>query len=162
MKSIDGNGFAEKINGSLDNLNSLLNKKELDAALQRFERIGNSLERTSIRLEKVVTQNNVDKMNQALTNLDRSTRNLLQVTTNRQMTELFNNLNVFLIAGKKIIDKTEKNSGAVHSEFKNFMDNLENSIIRLENNLSGISHLLQDFSKDPGQVIHGKREPQVQ
>ena len=156
MKSIDWNGFATKINSSLDNLNSLMNKKELDNALQRFERIVSSLERTTGRLEKTITQENMDKINLALSNLDQSTRSLLKFTANKKMTDTLDNLNTFLHAGKKLIDKTEKNSGTVHAELRSFLNNLETSVIRLENRLTGISFMLQDFSKDPGEIIHGK------
>lgn len=157
MKSIDWNGFATKINDSLDNINTLLNKKELDNALQRFERIVSSLERTTGRLETTITKENMDKINTALSNLDKSTQSLLKFTANKKITETLDNLNSFLHAGKGLIDKTEKNSGKVHSELKTFINNLETSVIRLENRLTGISFMLQDFSKDPGQIIHGKQ-----
>ena len=157
MKSIDWNGFATKINSSLDNINTLLNKKELDNALQRFERIVSSLERTTGRLEATITKENMDKINTALSNLDKSTKSLLKFTADKKITETLDNLNSFLHAGKGLIDKTEKNSGKVHSELKTFINNLETSVIRLENRLTGISFMLQDFSKDPGQIIHGKQ-----
>ena len=161
MKSIDWNGFATKINSSLDNINTLLNKKELDNALQRFERIVSSLERTTGRLETTITQENMDKINTALSNLDKSTQSLLQFTANKKMTETLDNLNRFLHSGKNLIDKAEKNSGEVHAELKTFINNLETSVIRLENRLTGISFMLQDFSKDPGQIIHGKRASNI-
>ena len=157
MKSIDWNGFATKINDSLDNINTLLNKKELDNALKRFERIVSSLERTTGRLEATITKENMDKINTALSNLDKSTKSLLKFTADKKITETLDNLNSFLHAGKGLIDKTEKNSGKVHSELKTFINNLETSVIRLENRLTGISFMLQDFSKDPGQIIHGKQ-----
>ena len=162
MKSIDWNGFATKINSSLDNINTLMNKKELDNALQRFERIVSSLERTTGRLEKTITQENMDKINTALSNLDQSTRSLLQFTANKKMTDTLDNLNSFLHAGKSLIDKTEKNSGEVHAELKTFINNLEVSVIRLENRLTGISFMLQDFSQDPGQIIHGKTKSSLE
>ena len=161
MKSIDWNGFAEKLNSSLDNLNVLLNKQDLEAALKRFERISTSLEKTASRLENVVTQQNIDNMNFALNNFNQSTRNLLEVSSSKEVKETVNNLNAFLKTGKSLLDKTDNNAGTVHAELKTFLSNLETSLIRLENNITGISSMLQDFSKDPGQVIHGRKEPNL-
>ena len=161
MKSIDWNGFAEKLNSSLDNLNVLLNKQDLEAALKRFERISTSLEKTASRLENVVTQQNIDNMNFALNNFNQSTRNLLEVSSSKEVKETVNNLNAFLKTGKSLLDKTDNNARTVHAELKTFLSNLETSLIRLENNITGISSMLQDFSKDPGQVIHGRKEPNL-
>ena len=161
MKSIDWNGFAEKLNSSLDNLNVLLNKQDLEAALKRFERISTSLENTASRLETVITQQNIDNVNFALNNFNQGTRNLLEVSSSKEVKETVNNLNAFLKTGQTLLDKTGNNAGSVHSEFKTFIHNLETSIIRLENNITGISAMLQDFSKDPGQVIHGRQEPNL-
>ncbi|MBR7105120.1 MAG: hypothetical protein IKC65_09255 [Lentisphaeria bacterium] len=160
MKSIDWNGFATKINGSLDNLNALLNKQELDAALKRFERIGQSLETTAARLEKVVTQENINRINDALIKLNQSTDNLLKVSTSKKVEETINNLNTFLNASRQLISKTEKEAGRVHSEFSLFMHNIENALSRMENTLTGLNRQLQDLSRDPAQLLRGKGEPE--
>jgi len=161
MKSIDWNGFAEKINGSLDNLNALLDKKEIEATLKKAERIGNSLEQTAIRLEKIVTQENVDRINTALDNLNQSMQNLLKASTSKQVEDTLTNLNAFLLAAKQVVEKTNDSAGPVRSELKIFISNLENSLIRLENNVLNINRALQDFSRDPAQLIQGRREPKV-
>ena len=161
MKSIDWNGFADKINGSLDNLNALMDKKEVEAILRKAERIGNSLEQTATRLEKIVTQENVDRINRALDNLNQSMQNLLKASTSRKVENTLDNLNVFLIAAKRIIDRTDNSAESVHSELKIFLGNLENSLVRLENNVLNINRTIQDFGRDPTQVIRGRREPAV-
>ncbi|MBQ9502208.1 MAG: MCE family protein [Lentisphaeria bacterium] len=161
LKSIDWNGFADKINGSLDNLNALMDKKEIEAILRKAERIGNSLEQTATRLEKIVTQENVDRINRALDNLNQSMQNLLKASTSQKVETTLDNLNVFLVAAKKIIDKTDYSAESVHSELKIFLGNLENSLVRLENNVLNITRTLQDFGRDPTQVLRGRREPEV-
>jgi len=161
LKSIDWNGFADKINGSLDNLNALLDKKEIEAILKKAERIGNSLEQTAARLEMIVTQENVDRINRALDNLNQSMQNLLKASTSQKVETTLDNLNVFLVAAKKIIDRTDNSADSVHSELKIFLGNLEQSLVRLENNVLNINRTLQDFGRDPTQMIHGRREPEV-
>lgn len=160
MKSIDWNGFAEKINGSLDNLNALLNKQELDAALKRFERIGTSLEQTAARLEKVVTKENIDQINTAIGQLNESTRNILKTSTNEKISETMNNLNAFLLSARNIIAQTEQNAGGVRSELRTFISNLDNSVGRLENTLTALNDLLQNISRDPAQFVRGRQEPE--
>ena len=161
MKSIDWNGFAEKINGSLDNLNSLMDKKEIEAALKRAERIGSSLEQTALRLEKIVTMDNLDRINRALDNLNQSMQNLLKASTNKQIEDTVKNLNAFLVSARSLIAKADDSAGDVHSELRVFFSNLENSLVRLENNILNINRIIQDFGRDPAQLIRGRREPEV-
>ena len=112
-----------------------------------------------MRLEKIVTPENIAQINIALNSFNQSTQNLLKTTTNEQVTSTIRNLNSFLIAAQAIIKKTNSQAGNVHAELQAFVENLETTLIRLENNMTVINRTLQDFSRDPAQVVRGKKEP---
>lgn len=161
MKSINWNEFAVKVNNSLDQLNTLMGKSHLEQGLERMENISKNLEDATLRLQQVLTQQNVDGINNSLANLNQSTKNLLDVTKDQHIEQTMKSLNVFLVQASALASAAEKNSAGLRTEMSVFLRQLESSLIGIENTLSGLNRIVKDFNRDPAQAVQGHREPAV-
>jgi ABC-type transporter Mla subunit MlaD len=162
LKNVKWDSLSNNINTSLNNINSTLSNQELLQTLKSLKNLGVQLEKTAIQMEKVFKDENVEKINRAISGVDQSVVELSKIMSKKEFTQTLNNFNTFMVEGVKVIKAAESKAISSSQAIGNYAIRLENSLVRMENILNEILHKTNNLSKDPTQFVRGRQEKPLQ
>ena len=153
--------LADKLNETLDNTSELLEKGQLQNTFDSINRICANLETTSRRLQTALSEENVRKIDRAITNLDESIISLREFGNAPELHQLLTNLNAFLTDASDAIKKAEAGSAALGEEAADLKLRMEMTLTRIDNTLKQLQEFTQSLSNDPNQFVRGRQEKPV-
>lgn len=154
--------LGDKLNDTLDNMSELLGKSQLKETLDNVNRICSNLEISSHRLETAMSEENVRKINDIITNLDAGILSLRKFSSSVEADQLLKNLNVFLCDAVAAIKDVRAAGAQVGSDADALRLRLEMTLTRLDNSLKQLQEFSQDVANDPNQFIRGRQEKPIQ
>lgn len=154
--------LGDKLNDTLDNMGELLGKSQLKETLDNINRICSNLEVSSHRLETAMSEENVRKVNDIITNLDAGILSLRKFSSSAEADQLLKNLNVFLCDAVAAIKDVRAAGAQVGSDADALRLRLEMTLTRLDNSLKQLQEFSQDVANDPNQFIRGRQEKPIQ
>ena len=154
--------LADKLNQTLDNMNDILNQSELRSTLKSVNNICSTLENTVQRLQTVLSDANVEKLNRSIDNIDISVQNLKRTVSSDELSATVKNLNSFLTDARRVLNGAESSGKQLGAEAGQLKLRLEMSLTRLDNALKEFADLARNISADPGQFVRGRQEKPVQ
>lgn len=154
--------LGDKLNDTLDNMSELLGKSQLKETLDNVNRICSNLEISSHRLETAMSEENVRKINDIITNLDAGILSLRKFSSSAEADQLLKNLNVFLCDAVAAIKDVRAAGAQVGSDADALRLRLEMTLTRLDNSLKQLQEFSQDVANDPNQFIRGRQEKPIQ
>ena len=154
--------LGDKLNDTLDNMSELLGKSQLKETLDNVNRICSNLEISSHRLETAMSEENVRKINDIITNLDAGILSLRKFSSSSEADQLLKNLNVFLCDAVVAIKDVRAAGAQVGSDADALRLRLEMTLTRLDNSLKQLQEFSQDVANDPNQFVRGRQEKPIQ
>lgn len=154
--------LGDKLNDTLDNMSELLGKSQLKETLDNVNRICSNLEISSHRLETAISEENVRKVNDIITNLDAGILSLRKFSSSSEADQLLKNLNVFLCDAVAAIKDVRVAGAQVGSDADALRLRLEMTLTRLDNSLKQLQEFTQDVANDPNQFVRGRQEKPIQ
>ncbi|MDR0931463.1 MAG: MlaD family protein [Victivallales bacterium] len=150
--------LADKLNETLDNANAILNQGDLRSAVSNLNLICSNLEVSSSRLQSVITEDNVKKVNRTIDNLDAGMIALRKLGNEQELENMVKNLSQFLADASTAIKKVESGSAIFGSEASALRRRLEMTLTRIDNTLGQLQEFTQELSNDPNQFVRGRQE----
>lgn len=154
--------LADKLNETLDNMSGLLNQSELRNTLKSINTICNNLENSISRLQVVLSDSNVAKLNRSIDNLDAGIQEFRSTLNGRALSETLANFDGFLTEARAAIADARIGCRALGDQAGEARLRLEMSLTRLDNMLKQFSTLAENLSADPNQFVRGRQETPVQ
>ena len=154
--------LADKLNETLDNMSGLLNQSELRNTLKSINTICNNLENSISRLQVVLSDSNVAKLNRSIDNLDAGIQEFRSSLNGKTLSETLANFDGFLTEARAAIADARTGSRELGAQAGEVRLRLEMSLTRLDNMLKQLSTLAENLSADPNQFIRGRQETPVQ
>lgn len=154
--------LADKLNETLDNMSGLLNQSELRNTLKSINTICNNLENSISRLQVVLSDSNVAKLNRSIDNLDAGIQEFRSSLNGKTLSETLANFDGFLTEARAVIADARTGSRELGAQAGEVRLRLEMSLTRLDNMLKQLSTLAENLSADPNQFIRGRQETPVQ
>ena len=154
--------LADKLNETLDNMSGLLNQSELRNTLKSINTICNNLENSISRLQVVLSDSNVAKLNRSIDNLDAGIQEFRSSLNGKTLSETLANFDGFLTEARVAIADARTGSRELGAQAGEVRLRLEMSLTRLDNMLKQLSTLAENLSADPNQFIRGRQETPVQ
>ncbi|MBS1370846.1 MAG: MCE family protein [Lentisphaeria bacterium] len=154
--------LADKLNETLDNMSELLNKGELRSTLSNINQICSNLETSSRRLQSALSEDNVQKVNRAIDNLDAGILSLRKFGDSPELGDIVRNLSTFLADASAAIRKAEAGGATLGEEAATLKLRLEMTLTRIDNSLRQLQEFSQNLSNDPNQFVRGRQEKPVQ
>lgn len=154
--------LADKLNETLDNMSGLLNQSELRNTLKSINTICNNLENSISRLQTVLSDSNVAKLNRSIDNLDAGIQEFRSSLNGKTLSETMVNFDGFLTEARAAIADARTGSRELGEQAGEVRLRLEMSLTRLDNMLKQLSTLAENLSADPNQFIRGRQETPVQ
>jgi len=153
--------LSDKLNRTLDSMNEILNKSELRNTLDNVNRICSDLQVTSHRLEATLSEVNVQKINEIITNLDAGIASLRKFGASPEVNRLLKQTNAFLGDAISAIKDARTVGAKVGDDAAAMQIRLEMTLTRLDNSLHTLQEFTQNVSDDPNQFIRGRQEKPV-
>lgn len=147
--------LADKLNETLDNMSEILNRGELKSTLNNINQICSNLEISSRRLQAALSEENVQKVNRAIDNLDAGILSLRKFGDSPELGTMVRSLNTFLTDASAAIKKAEA-GGAKLSDDAALKLRLEMTLTRLDNSLRQLQEFTQNVENDPNQFVKGR------
>ena len=154
--------LADKLIETLDNMSGLLNQSELRNTLRSINTICNNLENSISRLQTVLSDSNVAKLNRSIDNLDAGIQEFRSTLNGKTLSDTLANFDGFLTEARAAIADARSGCRDLGSRADEARLRLEMSLTRLDNTLKQLSTLAENLSDDPNQFIRGRQEPPVQ
>ena len=154
--------LSDKLNETLDNMSELLSKSQLKETLDNINRISTDLETSSHRLETTLSEENVRKINDIITNLDGGIVSLRKFGSSPEADQLLKNFTVFLGDAVAAIKDVRAAGAQVGDDAAALRLRLEMTLTRLDNSLKQLQEFTQNVANDPNQFVRGRQEEPVQ
>ncbi len=153
--------LADKLNQTLDNMSEILTQSELRHTLKSVNTICENLESSISRLQSVLSEENVGKLNRAIDNIDVGMTTLRNVTDQHDLGETITNLNAFLLQARTALNDAQEGGKALSGDAAAMKLRLEMTLTRLDNTLKELAGMAENLSQDPSQLVRGRQEPPV-
>ncbi len=154
--------LADKINTTLDDINSILTDTEMRDTLLKIHSICSNLDTAISHLSGVLSEENVQRVNQSLANLEAGIANVRELTDKEALSATVAQLNAFLGEARTAMQSAQAGGRMIGRNAETAMLRFEMSLTRLDNTLKQLSLMLENFSDDPNQLLRGRQEPRVQ
>ena len=154
--------LADKLNTTLDDINTLLTQSEMSDTLRKLHTISGNLETFTANMNEAVSQENVRRLNQSFAALETGLANLEELTGTKMLADTIGQLNGFLTEARAALRTAEDGGRVFGSNAEILKQRFEMSLTRLDNTLKQLTQLMEQFAADPNQLVRGRREPQVQ
>ena len=151
--------LSDKLDQALDSVNDVFSRGDLPALLKHLNSISRDLEYSVSNLRMALSEENIQKINKSITNIERSTTGISEVTSPESLHLLFNNLNSFLEDSRRFLKQTESAGAKFGSEAKELRLRLEESLTRLDNTTRRLGRFLENVEDDPNQFVRGRQAP---
>ena len=153
--------LADKLNETLDNMSEILNRGELKSTLNNINQICSNLETSSRRLQAALSEENVQKVNRAIDNLDAGILSLRKFGDSPELGTMVRSLNTFLTDASAAIKKAEAGGAKLSDDAAALKLRLEMTLTRLDNSLRQLQEFTQNVENDPNQFVKGRQEKPV-
>ncbi|MDD3886833.1 MAG: MlaD family protein [Victivallaceae bacterium] len=125
-----------ELNETLENTNELITRTDLKTTLDRINNICASLEKTADRMQQAMSEENLKKLDGALTNFDG-----------------------FLSEARTMLGEAKTQSKHISGEAAIIRTRLEQSLTRLDNLMKQCTATAAELERDPSQFVRGRQEP---
>lgn len=153
--------LADKLNETLDSTSDILTQSNLRETLKSVNAICINLEKSISRLQIVLSEANVTKLNRAIDNADTGMTSLRKVLDKEDLPGLIDNMNRFLTEARGAISSAQTQGRMLSSDAVALKLRLEMSLTRFDNLLKQLTQSAEAISADPNQFIRGRQEPHV-
>ncbi len=153
--------LADKLNETLDNMSGLLNQSELRNTLKSVNAICDNLGNSISRLQTVLSDGNVARLNRSIGNLDAGLQEFRSALNGRRLSETLANLDGFLTEARAAIVDARAGCRALGDQAGEARLRLEMALTRLENMFKQCLTLAETLSADPNQFVRGRQETPV-
>ncbi|MPM99246.1 hypothetical protein SDC9_146437 [bioreactor metagenome] len=154
--------LSDKLNETLDSLSEILSKSDLKSTLSSVDQICSSLQVSSKRLESALSEENVQKINSAIGNLESGIASLRKFSDDPELGGTVRKLNVFLDDAVDAIKEVRATGAKVGDDAAVLRRRLEITLTRLDNSLKQLQEFAQNVANDPNQFVRGRQESPVQ
>ncbi len=153
--------MADKINGTMDELSSIMRSGELVTTLKNINEICSSLQKTAANLNVAFSEVNIKKVDRMINGIDENVMKLNSSIDYGELGDLIKNFRLFLIEGRTALEQAQSGGKALGADVTELKKQLEISLIRLDNTLKDLSFAAQNVKKDPSQFVHGRQEKEL-
>ncbi len=157
LQKVDFIEIANKLNQSFDNLNTLVNNQRLTETLDSIHRICKAMEGTTVELQKLLTPENIAKVNRTIDSLD----SLQKSSSTENLIEVLRNFNLFLTDARAALTDARQAGRELEGVSKDLRLQFESGLVRFDNTLKQLTRTAEDLGKDPSQFVRGRQEPEV-
>jgi len=151
--------LADKLNQTLDNINAIVSRNDLQEMLTQFHKVSGDLQQSTENLRLILSEANIAKVNRSLDNIELSSRNLQSITSQSELGDLIKNLNAFLLEGRATMQNVDRFGANLTKESVAMRLRLETSLTRLENLSRQLNDYMANLQQDPNQLVRGKQTP---
>ena len=153
--------MADKLDQALDSTNDLLRHGDLVDMLKQMNSISRDLEFSMRNMRSALSDQNLDKINRTIANIERSTASIMQAASQEELGETLRNLNSFLQdtrdflpAAARLADRLTASAGPAGAQ-------LAETVTLLHNLTAQISTLVERLDDNPDALLRGNRAPEV-
>ncbi len=151
--------LSDKLNLTLENINSVFGRTDLSETLTQFNRISRELENSSKNLRIALSDENIARVNRSLDNIEISSENLRKISDQKELGLLVKNLNEFLTESRTALADARVAGGKLSTEAMETRRRFEESLTRLDNVSRRLTGYLAKIEEDPNQLVRGKQTP---
>ena len=152
---------ADKLDQTLDSLNELLQQGNLAETLKQLNSVSRDLEFSVRNMRNALSDQNLDKINRAIVNIENSTSNIMRTTSQEELGETMRNLNVFLQDARVFLKTAGELTGKLNSSVDPVGAQFAETLTRLNNLAIQLNALAERLEDNPDQLLRGNRAPAV-
>ncbi|MBO5762957.1 MAG: MCE family protein [Lentisphaeria bacterium] len=154
--------MADKLDQALDRMNMVFGQGELVDTLQQLNRISHELEESGRNLHEVLSDKNIERINQSLNNIESSTANIFRITGNQDLITALQNWNELSKHLRGFLDRMEAGSLRVEKAAALTSQRLENAMVRMENTSRDLTRTIDRLADNPNAVVRGNGAPALE
>ena len=128
--------------------------------LKQMNRISRDLEFSMRNMRNALSDQNLDKINRTIANIERSTASLMQTASQEELGETLRNLNTFLQESRTFLPAASRLANSLTAS-TGPAGQLAETVTLLHNMTTQISALLERLDDNPDALLRGNRSPKV-
>ena len=161
LNSVNLIKLADKLDQALDSTNELLKQGDLVDTLKQLNSVSRDLEFSVRNMRNALSDQNLDKINRAIANIENSTANIMRTTSQEELGETMRNLNTFLQDARAFLKTAGELTAKLNTAADPTRAQLADTLTGLNNLASQLSALMERLEDNPDQLLRGNRAPAV-
>jgi ABC-type transporter Mla subunit MlaD len=153
--------MADKLDQALDTANDLLKQGDLTDLFKQLNNISRDLEFSMRNMRSALSDQNLDKINRTISNIERSTASLMKTASQEELGETLRNLNAFLRETKAFLPAAAQLAEKLNASAGPAGAQLAETVTLLHNLTAQISTLVERLDDNPDALLRGNRAPAI-
>ena len=154
--------LTDKLDQTLDSMNDVFGRGELMTTLKHLNNISRDLELSVQNLRSALSQENIEKINRSIANIESSTTGIRKATSPEEIGALVRNLNAFLTDSRAFLEDARQLGNRLGDEAETARRRLESSLTRLDNTSRRLTGAIDRLEDQPNQLVRGRQDPPLE
>lgn len=159
LSSVNLLKLTDKLDQALDSTNELLRQGDLADTLKQLNSVSRDLEFSVRNMRNALSDQNLDKINRAIVNIENSTANIMRTTSQEELGETMRNLNIFLQDARTFLKTAGELTGKLNASAEPVGTQLAETLTTLNNLAAQLGAIAERLEDNPDQLIRGNRAP---
>lgn len=161
LNSVNLIKLADKLDQALDSTNELLKQGDLVDTFRQLNSVSRDLEFSVRNMRNAFSDQNLEKINRAIANVERSSANIMRTTSQEELGETMRNLNTFMQDARSFLRTAGELAAKLNAAADPAREQLNGTLTVVGNLASQLSAILERLEDNPDQLLRGNRAPAV-